>query len=494
MKPRSKSRPTKAASSLEHRLPVPQQVTISAPTHQLRTSPLGGPVDRALAFVTYASRAVPLTAMLDGLPARISAVLEADVVSIYLAEGGGDGLVLRGNVGFDRQAQGTIRLRVGEGLTGQAVALRRPICAVRASGAEGFRRFDELDEDRFPVFLAVPIVGADSRVLGALVAQRASGEFTPSDVVAATLMTAPIAHAVRRDALLDDLRDKPQRRTGGGTRKVMLPGRPLVPGRALGAVAALRRPAKDRPPGGVERSAQAEAKQIDASFDAVERAIRKLEARARAANLVGPHNDLSSFALMASDSRLRERAVELVRQGKGVADALSTVAREVTRAALGAVGDPFLAERSRDIEDLCDAVLMLAAPDARAAVPSKALLVGEKLTLFDLLVTAKSQPVGLALAQRPSPRSEVFARLLGVPVIAGVESIFRWASPGDVALLDADHGLLIINPSRAEVSALRAWRKSHTEGEPAGAEAPPSMSEGWSSGPGLDWGDTEAGG
>jgi len=65
------------------------------------------------------------------------------------------------------------------------------------------------------------------------------------------------------------------------------------------------------------------------------------------------------------------------------------------------------------------------------------------------------------LTQPLNPRTEVLLKLLNVPVIAEVEGGFRWAAPGDVVLLDADHGFVIINPSRAEVAALRAWRRDH---------------------------------
>lgn len=424
-------------------------------------SPGAGPVAVALDFVAFVSKSMPLTALLDGVPSRAASLLSADVVSVYLLEGHGEGLVLRGNVGFGPRAQGTIRLRVGEGLTGLAVQRLVPIAAVRAAGHENFRRFEQLDEDRFPVFLAVPILGPDRRPLGALVVQRQERAFSEQEIVLATALTAPIAHGVRHAALLDVLRDKPARRSGGGTRKVTLPGKPVVEGRALGAVAALRRPAKDRriPP------RPDEEKRLLGAFDAVEKAVLALQRRALALHLVGETSFLASYALMASDSRLRDRACELIKTGCGAAEALSTVAREVTRAATGIVGDPFLAERSRDIEDLVDAVLMLASHDARGQVPTKAVLLGEQVTVFDLVVTAKTQPTGIALTQKINPRSEVLLKLLQLPAIAEIEGGYRWASPGDVALLDADHGFLILNPSRAEVASLRAWRKRTTGGD-----------------------------
>ncbi len=419
--------------------------------------------EAALDFVVFASKSQPLTALLDGFPARAARVLRADVVSLYLREGHGDGLVLRGNVGFDPHARGIVRLRVGEGLTGLAVAEVRPVSVGRAPRHEHFRRFQELDEDRYPVLLAVPILGPDRTPLGALVAQREHGEFALEEIVMAELLTAPVSIAVRHAALLDELRDRPARKAGGGTRKVTLPGRPLIPGRAIGALTALRRPAKDRK----VTPRPDEAKYVAAAFEAVEKGVRAIQHRAQTLHLVGETSFLASYALMASDGRLRERAVELVKSGRGAADALSTVAREVARAAFGVVGDPYLAERARDVEDLCDAVLMLAAPDARADVPSKAVLLGEQLTVFDLLVTAKFQPSGVALTQRASPRTEVLLKLLGVPAIGEVDGAFQWAAPDDVALVDADHGFLILNPSRAEVATLRAHRRDATPVPPA---------------------------
>lgn len=418
--------------------------------------------DYAFDFVSFVSRAMPLSALLDGFPARAASLLRADVLSVYLLEGHGDGLVLRGNVGFRSNAQGTIRLKVGEGLTGLAVKELRAVRADRATGHENFRRFDELDEDRFPVFLAVPILGGEHKPLGAMVAQRASSAFSEEEILLATALTAPVAHAVRQAALLDDLRDKQERRTGGGTRKVTLPGRPIHAGRAMGAIAALRRPAKDRktPP------RHDEAKMLLAAFDTVEKALRQLQGRAVAMHLVGETSFLESYVLMAGDERLKERALELVRVGKGAAEALSTVAREVTRHARGIVGDPFLEERSRDVEDLVDTVLMVAAHDARGLAPAKAVLITDQLTVFDLLVTARTQLQALVLTGHASPRTEVLARLLDVPLIAEVEGALRWATPGDVALVDADHGFVVLNPSRAEVASLRAWRKRGGTAEP----------------------------
>ena len=53
-----------------------------------------------------------------------------------------------------------------------------------------------------------------------------------------------------------------------------------------------------------------------------------------------------------------------------------------------------------------------------------------------------------------------------------VGGAFRWAAPGDVALVDADHGFLVINPSKADVASARAERKKQETREPGALSLP----------------------
>jgi phosphotransferase system enzyme I (PtsP) len=416
-----------------------------------------GRLDHVLDFVHFVAKPMPLSLLLDEAPRRIAEIVGADVSSLYLLEGDAGELVLRGNIGFPQGARGTVRLAVGEGITGMAVECMRPVSVVQASEHERYRAFPELDEDRFPVFLAVPVLG-HQRALGALVVQRAGNKaFDANDIDLIAALTAPIASGIRQAQLAGERTERMKaRRTGGGTRKVTLPGRPVLPGRALGAIAALRRPAAL--PSNHQRAE--DVRLLRTAFEVAGRSIDGLASRATHLGIAKEASFLSTYQLLVSDSRLRERAFELVAEGRSVAQALSLIAREATRAANGIVGDPFLQDRARDIEDFCDALLMLAAPDQRAELPSKAVLLGDQVTVFDLLVSARANPVGIALTERAtSPRTTVLLRLLGVPSIVDVGGAFRWAAPGDVALLDADHGFLVINPSRSEVASVRAARR-----------------------------------
>jgi phosphotransferase system enzyme I (PtsP) len=422
-------------------------------------------LDAVLDFLAFAARPMPLVTLLDDAPKRIAEIFRADVCSLYLLEGDGNELVMRGNVGFTSTALGQVRLAVGSGITGQAVEYLRPISTETAEQHDAYKHFAELGEERFPAFLAVPVRGK-SGPLGALVIQRTAPRFDDHDIELLSSLGALVAAGIRHAELVDNNRDKFPRKAGGGTRKLTLPGRPVSPGRALGAVAALRRP-PTRPSEHLpsRSSAAQDVRLLKIAFENAEREIRALIARARSLELESSSwFFLNTYLEILGDMRFRQRASDIAAKGGGISGALGSVAREATRNAASFTRDSYLEERMRDLEDLCDALTMLTASDKRAELPSKAILVGDGLTVFDLLVSARTHPAGIALTERSSgPRTRVLLQLLGIPSIVDVQGLFRWASDGDIALLDADHGLVVINPSKSEIAALREAKRVKSE-------------------------------
>jgi phosphotransferase system enzyme I (PtsP) len=417
-------------------------------------------------FLNWAGKLWPLLTILDEAPTRIARIFSADVASIYVLEGDGTTLVMRGNVGFPASALGRVRLAVGEGLTGDAVARLQPIATVAAENQRKFRSFEALAEARFPVFLAVPLL-ARGAPLGALVVQRRSVPFAPADVELLFSLGALVASGIQRAELLDARREeranrRPEnaRAAGGGTRKVILPGQPIVEGVALGAVAAPRRPSQRTvPPGAPDPLAAARA--LARAFEHATKDIDALRERSKELSLGEEARFLDDYAQILQDARFRERALSLVSKGKGIGPALGEVAGLAARTAHGFLQDAFSERRAKAIEDLCDALVMLARTDKRAELPSKAVLVADALTVFDLLVSARSSPVGVALSDvAEDPMSATLLALLGVPAIGNIGGLFRWATEGDVCLVDATHGLLVLNPSKSEIARLRAKRRA----------------------------------
>ncbi len=173
--------------------------------------------------------------------------------------------------------------------------------------------------------------------------------------------------------------------------------------------------------------------------------------------------NVSLYKTMLDDGRLRERTLELSK-GRGLAPALAQVAREATRAArLTEV--PLLTERAMEMSEMCD-VLRAVLLHEVGSIPRGAVWVAEAVTVFELLLASRAKPAGLVFSGAVSPgRARTLVELIGVPAVCDVSGIYNWASDGDVALVDGDHGLVRVNPSRRERDEARVERADTRESE-----------------------------
>jgi phosphotransferase system enzyme I (PtsP) len=363
---------------------------------------------------------------------------------------------MRGNVGFPLGALGEVRLGVGQGITGLAVEYMRPISLNTAATHASYRHFPGLGEEAFPIFLAVPISGPQGP-LGALVLQRrAQPAFDPAEVELAAALTAPIAALVDRARLVDALRGE-ERSAPRGTRRVTLSGRSVVKGRALGVIHAFPRP-ESRPV--EERHEPSTWGQM--LEKAVGQARRVLEAVQEAAASPDQADSeyLEGVHTILADARIAERALELAEKRKGLSHALLDLGAEALRTAQN-TGSDFGVQRARLIADVCEALSVLVLPQWNPRIPRGAVLVGDHFAAFDLLISMQLLPAAVVLsdagAEGPSRQLLGFVR---VPAVVDVAGLFQWSHAGELALVDADHGMVRLNPSRLEVSTLRQEKKS----------------------------------
>jgi phosphotransferase system enzyme I (PtsP) len=196
---------------------------------------------------------------------------------------------------------------------------------------------------------------------------------------------------------------------------------------------------------------------LDQAVSQAEKTLQEFEKQAKSKGLDAGF--LAGVNVILGDGRLRERVLDLSEQEGGLARGLGGVSAEAARAASRA-GDAFGLSRVREISDVCEALAMLTANDRRAEVPRNAVLVGDQFTVFDLLVSARSQPAAVVLSERANHDvAKTLLGVLGVPAVVEVAGLFRWVSDGDIALVDGDHGLVRLNPGRAEVSLALAEKK-----------------------------------
>jgi phosphotransferase system enzyme I (PtsP) len=425
-------------------------------------------LDAMLELAEEACRPAPLGEVLQSLCARIAAVLNVEVCSIYLRElvdspgnrrVAGD-LVLRGNAGYSRDAVGRVRMRVGEGLTGFSVECLRPVSVARASTDARNKSFAGMDEERFPSLCAVPLVDG-GRAVGALVVQRKQPRaFGQREIVLIASMAPPVLFALERARLRERERMAELSATATTTpharvHEVTLRGQPAAPGEALGTIAVRRhhQPERAQPSGSLEderaRLGQALAEAADEMTKLVTWAMSygPLD-RTTMTSLLSP----ARFVL--DDARLRGRMRDHVDEGASAEAAVERVMREYTRV-LSASGERLLIDRALEVEALCLRVLnRLGAPAAK--LPPGSVLAAGRLTVCDAIELRAGHAAGAVLSAPTvaSPGLGV-AVALCLPVVAGVGELFRWVSDGDRVLVDGDAGNVIVNPSRVDVAAHR---------------------------------------
>jgi phosphotransferase system, enzyme I, PtsP len=441
----------------------------SHPSHQLEGHVVttvhtrrGGPLDALLELTEEASREAPLGDVLGAMTSHIAHLLSVDVCSIYLRDE--DELVLGATHGFPQEAVGQVRMHIGEGLTGTAVACLRPVSVARAQVDARNKQFAELHEERFPALCALPLIDG-GRAVGALVVQRRQARaFGRSDIVLIAATASPVLFALERARARREGEHAAAEEEGRPI-GVTLHGIACAPGRVLGTVA-VRRWAV------VAQDARASDERLERvrlgrALDAVAGEVAALDAWARerlanaAAALRGPAlARLAAAHSVLDDQRLREQALEHVASGATAEAAMERVARQYARV-LGANGDEALRARGVELEALCGRLhTALTGPveRPRAAAQGRVHVAG-RITVLEAVELARGNGVAavLAGAAEASPGIAILAAL-GLPAVADVRGLFRWASDGDRVLVDGDSGAVQLNPWRADIAAHRRER------------------------------------
>ncbi len=149
------------------------------------------------------SSAWDLDTTLDLIVRKTTEVMVVDSCTLYLLDPDGQTLRLRATTGLAHQALGRATLRIGEGMTGYAVAEGQPVFAADARHDPHFKWVDDTEETRFRSLLAVPLV-IESRPIGALNVQTVAPLEYPTEAVEALSLIADLAAGALAKAQIHD--------------------------------------------------------------------------------------------------------------------------------------------------------------------------------------------------------------------------------------------------------------------------------------------------
>ncbi|MEO0324642.1 MAG: GAF domain-containing protein [Myxococcota bacterium] len=407
---------------------------------------------RLLALARQATQSRPLPAVLEELAGDVAAALPADVVSVYL-RADDDGLTMRANVGFPTNAVNNVGLAMGEGITGFAAEIQRPVVQEHASEDEHFAAVAGLDESAYPAFLALPLLRG-SRTEGVVVIQRRT-PFSVDELRLATAMGLAFSLALEHGRALHAETRAEEGREGSG-RQVRLSGRGAVSGRHLGRVEPLVSLTTLAAEAELEAVAEREGS-LGEALDALGRRLdRTLQQLDLDEGLVAP---LRTLMLTLQDSRFRrELRAEVVE--RGLAAGLESVARRYAlapyRGQRPVAESDWLAERASEMGAL---VRLLAARLANRPLcrPGDALVLSERPGGLLALEAASRRAAAVIVADRLEEDALAVGilRAARIPMVVELVGLPDWARPGDPILVDGDGGAVHVHPSPSLVARTR---------------------------------------
>jgi phosphotransferase system enzyme I (PtsP) len=306
-----------------------------------------------------------------------------------------------------------------------------------AALVEQFEYFPQLAEERYPAFVALPLL-AGPRPRGVLVLQRETGPFSESDVLLATAASRAVT------AVLEA-----QHPEGAN---LLLHGAGNQRGRALGVAHVLSR-ALPRRQRAAEDSSDDAGRDLLNAFTVERDELRSLADRARS-SASSRVRELEEAATVVEDARLQERAVEHLSAGVPPSLALERIAAEFARA-LASHGPA--ARRAVDVEAFLGAVAHRYAGLEPARVRRGEIVVAVHLSGLSALRAWANGVVGaLCAGASDASTGAPVLTALGLPVASRLRQLFDVVGNGTRVALDSDTGEVYVNPTATQAAS---WRK-----------------------------------
>ena len=204
-----------------------------------------------------------------------------------------------------------------------------------------------------------------------------------------------------------------------------------------------------------EADKEEELAKLDKAFTKTINDIEAIKQRA-AANL--SEEELAIFdahLMMANDPEMKSQIQDMIKNdGVNAEYATQEVANSMV-AMFESMDNYYFKERAADVKDVtfrlqCNLVGAII-PDL-TAIDEEVVIVAEDLTPSDTAQLNKTYTKGFATAiGGRTSHSAIMARSLEIPAVVGCGNILEVANHGDLLILDAVDGAVIINPSEEEV-------------------------------------------
>lgn len=406
---------------------------------------------------------------LDNIVNLVAKRMDSDVCSIYLLEEDGETLRLHATRGLSKLSVG-ITMKTSEGLTGLAVESRGVVASDNAPRHPRYKYFRQTKEEKVLSFLGVPFFERKNPIGVLVIQNREARTFTPAEISAVSTIAWQISSIVSSAKLLDSIRKKEEERAfyaaeverlkkGGvlkdagpakrkGTQQAVLTGIGISAGFAAGKVSILNRGSSAQPVLERARSRAEEQKQFLLALEKARIQTIYLEKRVGQLLSEADASIFHSHLMILEDRGFIGKISSLIDDGLGAERAVSEVVGHYI-AAFSNMEDPYLRERSADMEDigrrLVDALNGNQPPQEQ--LKDKRIIIARELLPSDLATMDPAKVLGIATEKgNLNAHSAIMARALGIPAVFGVEGLLKQVGVRSEAIVDGNSGSVYLNP------------------------------------------------
>ena len=410
--------------------------------------------------------------------------MRSAVCSVYLYDEKPMELVLTATQGLSQESIGKVRLRLGEGLTGQAMKELRPIREGSGTRNPQFKFIPGIYEERYQAFLAVPIMRGLERV-GVLVLQDPVQDyFDENDTKALQAIAAQLAVTIENAKLLLTLHQLQESTMAGlsasSVAEVIEPqaelkflrGVAASAGIAIGQVAIF---------GALEEVHHEPAPGEHWTLQDFHRALAKTEQQLESLQLQMEERlaDVASMIfsahlLIVKDSKFSGSMVELISKGMAPERAIEQIVSDYTHM-FGKSANPRLREKVQDVKDLGRRLVrnLRTGEEDGADYRGRVIVAGE-LMPSDILKLSAQKAEGLVLVSGGvTSHVAILARSLRLPMVIVEDRRLFGLGSNVILALDGDQGNLYMEPTAEILRSFHEMMESRRVMEQAATEVRP---------------------
>ncbi|MDD2899148.1 MAG: phosphoenolpyruvate--protein phosphotransferase [Desulfuromonadaceae bacterium] len=413
---------------------------------------------------------------LDNIVTLVAKRMSSDVCSIYLLESDGETLVLKATKGLSKASVNRVSMKAHEGLTGLAVETRTMVMTDNAPAHPRYKYFKEAKEERFLSFLGLPLF--EHKVpIGVIVVQtRDPRIFTEDEISILRTITFQIGSIIHTGRLLDSIQHKERERAwyekelakvrkgsegetpspavGSGKKASVsktMAGTPVSAGFSRGKIYIL-----DRFNVKVIKLAKVGTPYDEQHkfYQGLEKAkIQTIYMEKRVSETLSA-DDAAIFhthLMILEDRSFSAKVADLIEQGLGASRSVHDVVQMYIQA-FSAMEDPYLRERSADMEDIGRRVIdAIEGNDSNEVkLKEKRVLVADEIFPSNLAMLDPNKILGIVTEKGNAySHAAIMAKSLGIPAVLGVLGIMAAANVKDEIIVDGTSGHVYLNPNAA---------------------------------------------